>query len=268
MPKRRSWTIETGPRPKRTAWLKADQARRSRRRNAIVRVPRNKLAFPQRMATKLRYVQEESFDVSTVTAVGKAAWRANSIYDPYYPTAATHQPRGFDEFMATYSMYTVTGATISATFVYESYDGPALEDNATGQLLKSTMGLGASAAEETMAQSAICVGINKGTEELATGTYAQTMEKDKNKWKYMTPTGGAATVSTSCKISDFYGPFAVGAADFSGTDGTNPANEVLFNVWVGKINTNNTNVKTRVLATILIEYDVVFTEPVALKASS
>lgn len=264
MPKRRSWTVETGPRPKRTAWLKKRQP--PRRRNAIVRVPRNKLAFPQRMATKLRYVQEEVYDVSSTTSVGKVAWRANSIYDPYEPTASTHQPRGFDEFMATYSMYTVTGSSISVSFAYQAYDGPSLVDS-TDKLIKVMGNAASTATQQIQAQSAVCCGINKSTEKLASGTYAQTMEKDKNKWKYMTPHDGVKTVSTSSKISDFYGPFGVGAADFSGTDASNPNNEVFYNVWVGKINQNNTDCITRVLATILIEYDVVFTEPKPLSAS-
>lgn len=276
--------------PKRgTAWIPAGsmpwKARRTlkrrhtvsayrkgaRKRNAIVRVPRNKLAYPQRMSTKLRYVQEGSFDLSSSTDVKVETFRANSIYDPYYPTAATHQPRGYNEFMATYSMFTVTKCTISATFVYESYDGPALEDNATGQLLKTTMGLAASAADETNAQSAVCVGIHKGTEELTAGAYAKQIEKDKQKWTYMVPVGEPKTISTSAKISDFFGPFAIGASGFSGEDSAGagvPDNEVLFTVWAGKVNTNNTNVKTRLLATILMEYDVTFTEPKPLKQST
>lgn len=264
MPKRRrGMSVESGFRPKRTGALRRIQ---TRKRNAIVRVPRNKLAFPQRMSTKLRYVQHEKFDISTSTNVAIAPFRANSIYDPYYPTASTHQPRGFDEFMATYSMYTVTGATISATFAYEAYDGPSLVDS-TDKLIK-VMGTAASTATQSIqAQSAVVCGITKATEQIAAGTAYNQMEKDKSKWKTMNPFSSSSTVATSAKISDFYGPFAVGAADFSGTDGTNPANEVLFNVWVGKMNENNNDCKTRLEAAIVMEFDVIFTEPVPLKAS-
>jgi len=262
MPKRRSWTVETGPRPKRTAWLKARQ--RPRRKNALVRVPRNKLAFPQRLSTTLRYVDRQGFDLSAGTAVAPIGWKANGMFDPYINVGG-HQPRGFDQFMEQYKMFTVIGSKIAVQWVYLGYDGPSLDATSTGYLLK-TMGASSSDSDHA-AQAAVVCGIHKGTEALNPGTAEAQMEKDKQTWTIITPQTGQAITSTSLKVSDFFGKFPVGAADYSGDDSNDPTNEVRYSVWCGKTHRNNTDCVTRVVAYVTIEYDVVFTEPKQLVAS-
>ena len=51
---------------------------------------------------------------------------ANGAFDPNL-TGVGHQPRGFDQFMAGYETFTVTGSKISVNFVYDAYQGPSSE---------------------------------------------------------------------------------------------------------------------------------------------
>ena len=61
--------------------------------------------------------------------------RANGLYDPQVSTGG-HQPRGFDEFMTTYDMYTVHGSRASGSFMYEGYNGPVALSS-TGDLTQN-----------------------------------------------------------------------------------------------------------------------------------
>ena len=96
-----------------------------RPRNAMVSVPRAKIGFPQSMRTKLRYATRVDF-VPTGTTVVSKTFLANGLYDPD-TTVGGHQPRGFDEFMAAYTTFTVQGSKASCSFMYEGYDGPSVE---------------------------------------------------------------------------------------------------------------------------------------------
>jgi hypothetical protein len=239
---------------------------RARGRNAVVSVPRNKLAFPQSMRTKLRYVERVELDISATTSAVTASINALGLYDPYAGLGG-HQPRGFDQFMATYSTYTVTGTTCSANFVYLGYDGPGHSGVTTGDLIKT---IHASDSSDTAmrAQTAVFCGIHKGTEILGGGTAAEQMEKDRTQWTVITPQSGAGRLSTSLVARDFYGAGAVVGADgFAGDDSSNPENPLFFEIWAAKAHENNTNITTKVLAYVTVEYDVVFTEPKTLGAS-
>ena len=44
--------------------------------------------------------------------------RANGMFDPQTAVGG-HQPRGFDEFMEAYDMFTVMGSKISCSWMYE-----------------------------------------------------------------------------------------------------------------------------------------------------
>jgi len=235
-----------------------------RRANALVRVPRNKLAFPQRMATTLRYVDRQEFNLSGGQAAAPVYWKANGLYDPYYASGG-HQPRGFDQFMDQYQMFTCTGSKMSVNWVFLGYDAPGTTGPTTGAMVKTT---GTTTTEAEMhAQSGVVCGVHKGTEFLTAGQAEEQMEKDKTSWKVMTPVTGSVLTSTSLKVRDFYGDFNVAAADFSGTDTADPRNELYYAVWAAKTSDNNIDTVTKIIAYVTITYDVVFTEPKALVAS-
>lgn len=256
-----TFSTEGGRRPKRTRALRKTQRGRV---NALVRVPRNKLAFPQRMQTQLRYVDRQEFNLSGGAAVAPVYWKANGLFDPYYASGG-HQPRGFDQFMEQYQMFTCTGAKIAVNWVYLGYDGPATTGPTVGALVKTT---GTTTDEnEMMAQTGVVVGVHKGTEFLTAGQAEEQMEKDKTSWKVMTPQSGSVTTGTALKVREWYGDFSIGAADYSGSDSADPRNELYFAVWAGKTSDNNVSTVTKVIAYVTITYDVTFTEPKALVAS-
>lgn len=259
--KRARMSSETGFRPSRTGTLRAAQRRhRGKPRNKMVSVPRNKMAFPQSMHTKLRYVERIDF-VPTSTSAQQYQFRANGMYDPNVSQVG-HQPRGFDEFMDIYNTFTVLGATISATFMYEGYDGPSLIST-TGNLIK-TIGTG----ETQPALTPMVCGIHKGLETLSAGTAEEQMEKDRTNWTFINGQSGHKTLKQSLKVSDFYGKGTlVGAEGYTGTSGTDPDEQVFFELWCGRASNDYPQEATKVVAYATIEYDAVFTEPKTLGAS-
>ena len=257
MPGKRMRT-ESGPRPTRTAALKRRQTRRGR--NALVRVPRNKIGFPQSMRTKLRYCSRIEF-VPTGTAIVAKRFLANGLFDPD-TSLGGHQPRGFDEFMKAYETFTVKGSSCSCSFMYEGYDGPSLI-SATGNLIK-TMG---EASNQPALTPMIC-GLHKGTDVLAAGTGQEQIEKDRTTWTFINGVSGHKTLATKLKVSDFYGkPALTGAEGYTGNDSSDPTEQVFYELWCGRVSDDYPAEQTKVVGYVTIEYDVVFTEPRTLNAS-
>lgn len=226
------------------------------------------------MRATLRYVDEWTLDVSDTTTIGGFAIRANSLYDPVYATGVSHQPRGFDQYMQLYSVYTVLGSKINVQFFYAGYQAPAVADATLGNLIQAQNNAGAITTTGIPAQKPILCGINKALTAIgSTDTAIQNMEKDKTVSRNLTPTGnGSVTVYSSMRVSDFYGKSAlVGADGYTGTDSTNPDQEVLYNCWAGNAagasQKGGSGVKTLVRAIVTIEYDAVFTEPKILVES-
>lgn len=235
-------------------------------RNRRVSVPRNKLAFPQQLKTKLRYCVRKELDL-TGNNIVVASLRANDLYDPEVIIGG-HQPRGFDELMAVYDTFTVTGSTCSGSFVYEGYMGPSEVEN--GSLVQT---VGASMAMQpntrTPALPPVAVGIHKGIEALSAGPPEEQMEKDRTKWRFLTPNIGAAQVATSIRCTDYFGKVKlVGAEGYSGTDASGPTETILFEVWAGRLDNNvMTQAVVHIPVYIVVEYDCVFTNPKTLDAS-
>lgn len=238
----------------------------SRYRNKRVSVPRNKLAFPQQLKTKLRYVVRKEFDLTSGNIV-TGTMRANDLYDPEY-TVGGHQPRGFDEMMAVYQTFTVTGSTCSASFMYEGYMGPSEVEN--GALVQTVGGSVGNLTTRTPALPPVACGIHKGIETLSAGSAADQMEKDCTKWRFMTPENGVSQVRTSLKCSDFFGKKSlIGAEGYSGEAQKSPTEQIFFEVWAGRLdnNTNMSAANVRVPVYIVVEYDCVFTDPKTLDSS-
>ena len=87
----------------------------------------------------------------------------------------------------------------------------------------------------------------------------------------MTPYNGSQNVSrvvsTSCRTSDFFGKKSlVGAEGYTGSDSRDPAEQIKYALWAGRMSGNNAGL-VRFRAYITMEYDAVFTEPKILIAS-
>lgn len=98
------------------------QSRRPRRRRVVRRrrlpvIARGLRApVPTKMRVKLTYTE---FVKLTPGGAGSAAinvYSGNGMYDPNI-SGVGHQPRGFDELMALYDHYVVTGSTCTVSFV-------------------------------------------------------------------------------------------------------------------------------------------------------
>jgi len=236
---------------------------RSKAKNRVVNVPRNKLAFPQSIATKLRYVEKIDMGSLSNQNVSINQFIANGAYDPNF-TGVGHQPRGFDQFMTGYETYTVTGSKMSVNFVYDAYQGPSSEALA-GQMIQP----GATdAADSLNAASAVICGVHKGMVALEAGTNEDQMEKERTQWKVMTPNGAPVTLSTNLAVKDFFGVQGtpVGQDGYTGSAAANPTNKCYYMVWVGRTNPYNQAI-CRVQAYVTIEYDITFSEPKTLTQS-
>lgn len=237
-----------------------------RRKNATVMVPRTKLAFPQGMRTKLRYVQQVQFEPAASQVIDFNSWRANSMTDPGITLTTNHQPRGFDDFMDIYNSYTVLGSSIAVNFVYKGYDGPSELDNDTDTFLIKTVHEETNGAKAAALAPVVC-GIRKGMTSAGAVTSPNIMEQERSVWRFMTPQEGACTVRQNMRTSEFYGKHAlIGAEGYTGTKIADADNVIVYDVWCGRAN-NATQGTVKVVAYIMIEYDVQFNEPKSLQQS-
>lgn len=231
-----------------------------RSRNALVKVPRNKIGFPQSMQTQLRFCDVIDFTPSSNT-IGLHSFLANSCYDPDYAIGG-HQPRGFDEFMEVYKKFTVRGSKISITWTYEGYNGPStqMSTGAPAQAIQSASG-------GVQAVPAVLGMVIPSAEASASGTITQNQEVEKSRWCTITPQGEAKTITSSVVPSDFFGKdFLVGADGYTGTISSDATNKLYYHVCCG-LQHDEYPVTIKVRANIVITYSVTFTEPKYLPVS-
>ena len=233
----------------------------SRKKTGMVKVPRNRLAFPQSMKTKLRYTERIEF-TPTSTSVQQQRYRGNGVYDPNV-TGTGHQPRGFDQFMDIYQKFTVLGSTCTVQFMYEGYDGPSLKDT-TGHLTQNK-----SSTDNVPALTPVACGLHKGMETLSAGSYIEQMEKERTQWGYCTGSGGEiCTLTGKGNNKQMFGKkYSVGAEGYTGTDSADPTEQWFWEAWVGRVSDDYPQDQVKVIANFTIQYDCVFTEPKVLVAS-
>jgi len=251
----------SGARPPRTGTLRRQQTNR-RGRNALVRVPRNKIGFPQQLKTKLRYSTRVEF-IPTSTSVIQFQLKANGMHDPQVSLGG-HQPRGFDEFMDAYDMFTVLGSKITCSWMYEGYNGPSLTSS-TGNLTQNIL---QNTSAAVPALTPMVCGLHKGVESLSSGKPEVQIEKDRTVWTFINGEGQHKTLSTSMKTSDFYGNgVATGAEGYTGSSTADPDNLVFYELWCGRVSDDYPAETTKIVCYAQIEYDAVFSQPKTLNAS-
>lgn len=253
-------TQTRGTKRTRSGVAKASQTGGNRR----MTVPRNRLNFPQSLRTRMRYVTRVEYTLTNSNAVVRTI-RANDLFDPEYAVGG-HQPRGFDEMMEVYGKYTVMGSKITASFMYEGYNGPS-ETGSAGNLIQ-TLSSSAGSPPQTPALPPVACGVHTGVETLATGTAEEQMEKERTSWGYITPQTGMISRGASATQKDFFGKeFVVGADTYSGTKTGGVSEDLFFEVWAARIDNNYSAGVVRIPCYITVEYDAVFTEPKTLSAS-
>lgn len=135
--RRRRHPANTGVVPRQDRQNRSRLLRSFRARNRVMRpVTMNKSAMPEQVLST--HVWEHEYDLTanagTYTAVGI---RANSVYDPWLPTAQLPSARGYASMSAIYGRYTVLA--MKYTVVFLSHDstntaGPAI----CGTFVRST----------------------------------------------------------------------------------------------------------------------------------
>jgi len=236
----------------------------------MVRVPRDKLGFPQSMSSTLRQVTRVEFDLGYPRAAGEADYAefsANDLFKPQLLPAGTGQPRSFDEYMTLYDTFTVTSSKCSVNFMLEGYTGPTGE-NAVDKYLVNP---GGNVTESAAMPSIIC-GLHKAVDTgvQANPTAATLMEQDRTQWGIMTAQSQPPTLHGSIRTSDFYGKEAlVGSEGYTGTKLTSPAHGLVWQIWAGPGAdiAFPTGANIRVVAYVTIEYKARFTDPKTLAAS-
>ena len=230
-------------------------------RNAMVRVPKNRLNFPNGMKTTLRYTERIEF-TPTSTSVQQIKFRGNDCYDPFV-TFGGHQPRGFDQFMDAYDKFTVLQSQCTVQFMYEGYDGPSLK-TAAGNLTQNR-----SSTDNVPALTPVACGLHKGTEGLSAGSYIEQMEKDRTQWGYITGSGGQVlTLTGKGSTREMTGKqYSIGAEGYYGTASASPEQEWFWEVWAGRVSDDYPQEQVKVVANVILMLDVVFHEPKTLVAS-
>lgn len=104
-------TVRRKPRAKR-----APRRYYRKKKTASSVIVKSPSAFPDKMFTKLNYV--DMLDITTSTT-SHQVYRGNDCFDPYY-TGAGHQPMGFDEYMGIYKKFTVMASKIVITTMSQS----------------------------------------------------------------------------------------------------------------------------------------------------
>lgn len=262
-------TYKPGAKPRRVLYRRGRSARvEPHRRNRTVSVPRNKLAFPTSIRTKLRYTEKQDYTLASTSLTSHIAWRGNNMRDPYVPVGG-HQPRGYDQFMLTYGKYTVHGAKVAVNVSYMYGNGPSVVGTAPQDLIQL---IGTGAEVQVAAVPAVMVGLYKGPAALTAGSVQEQMEKDGTKWLQLSNAKSSGVLSTSMKVADFYGT----KGDLTGREGFvgdndvlaqgDPENEVIFDLWAQHLGESNSGV-IKIICFVTITYDVTFSEPVALPPS-
>jgi len=229
-------------------------------RNALVKVPRNKIGFPQSMSTQLRYCDAIDFTPNSST-IGLHTFLANGLFDPDTALGG-HQPRGFDEFMEVYKKFTVKGSRMSVTWSYEGYNGPSqqMTTGAPAQSIQSSSG-------GVQAVPAVVGMIIPSVEASVTGSVTASQEIEKARWATITPSGEAKTVTASSHPSDFFGKdFLVGADGYTGTVSADPGNKTYYHVIAG-LQHDEYPLTIKIRANVCITYECTFTEPKFLPVS-
>ncbi len=212
--------------------------RRKMRRNTFM----SPSPFPNRLATRSRYMSTIQIDPTTGTPGGYSyIFVANGMFDPDL-TGGGHQPMAFDQMMAVYRHYTVIGAKITCTF-------RQVGDLATDYRF-------------------ICALSVRSDTTPAPTDFSKAVENGRIRWKYLSIQAPTQTVTYKFSAKKFFGARHIVMKDlYRGDASSNPTERAFFfitvfaDAQVGGSNTPSIYIDTK------IEYIAVFTEPNILAQS-
>ncbi len=177
------------------------RGRRMTRRRAVL--------GPRRMRTRLRFAKQFTLDAGASGAAAVLAFSANGMFDPE-GGGGSHQPRGFDQYMAMWTSYGVLKASITVQFGQDS----------------------------TATDASIC-GITVQEDSTTTTSVISNMESYDVVTKSLGPagSGGPVTIRKTVDILKFLGRRGNIADDddLQGSIAANPSDGVFFIVWAGPL---------------------------------
>lgn len=196
---------------------------------------------------RLRYCQEISINPG-VAGIASTNFRANDLYDPD-STGVGHQPFGFDQLMAYYDHFTVTGSKITARFVPVSgtnvnpaYLGIMLSDSGTRVNTVTSV--------EHLLESKYSQGYC-----LAGGYITANMGFNRQK--------NYTTKKFSAK--GFFGcQDVIGDSQYKGSSSASPTELAYYEVWAASLYGNDPGAIT---CLVTIDFIATFTEPKLLSQS-
>ena len=199
----------------------------------------NKTAFPVTRQTKLRYVGTVDVDPAS-GSMGNYSFRANSCYDPDN-SGLGHQPMGFDQWATWYKKYTVLGSTIRTTATVKNVS------DSTGMLISA---------------------IQLSTDPTPGTGITASLERDLTHFKISSAKFQAnqpITVGHSFKCKEFFALNNVmDNANVGALTTDNPLQQAYYVLQFGNVEGLNLG---NVSALVVIEYDVVFSDPLPLGQS-
>lgn len=185
---------------------------------------------------RLRYHTEVDLGVQSATPTCYV-FSANGLYDPDV-TSTGHQPMGFDQMMAFFQHYCVTGSRITVTFMNNVSDNGAFTYAAL-TVQRSSSGL---------------------------TVWDRILEAGDVVWTPLTAliqSGGPppCVLRTGARVADFFTVPDVRNDDtLKGTASAQPAAQVYYAIYGVVVNAGSPSTG-HLYASVTIEYDAVFTEP-------
>lgn len=170
-----------------------------------------------------------------------ALYLANGMFDPTIAIGG-HQPMGYDNIMALYDHFTVTGSKITATIT---------PDNTTYVPFQ------------------LSIYLAPGSSVISPAAPARLRETDRVNWVISNPSTswkGVSAVSNYFSASKFFGvKDAVGESSYKGSATSDPTETAVFQILYGALDEASSAPAATVA--VDIEYTAVFTEPKAFAQS-
>jgi len=207
------------------------------RTSAIARgVPRGPV--PQKMRTVLRYC-EQQFNINPGLAGAAAAFvfTGNGLFDPNI-TGTGHQPRGFDNYMALYTYYTVIATRMVCYF-----------------------------APNQSEIFNLIVGVCPLSNNTANSDVRDYVEAQGCEINYLRPGGSSASKMIKVEVDVktwFNSKSPVDDENITGDSTANPVKQLYWHIFAACVGAND---GLTIDATCIIEYDVVFHGPNELAIS-
>lgn len=213
-----------------------------RRRHIASGDPRGFPGFPNNKIVKMRYVDGVYMNPTAGTPQ-TFFFSANSIFDPNR-TGTGHQPIGRDQWFNFYNHYCVVGSKITVNFTY--------------------------GGATTQSCPAICAVYLTDDITLTATSPDMLIEQGKSRWKYLPVAANSFATKT---VYNTYSPkkfFNIkdikdNVTRLGALQTVSPSEEAFFCLYIGQIDTSLDC--PNVMATVTIEYSVMFSEPKELAQS-